>query len=127
METTMKELSRDNVIGTYLSELRKSRKLTQEEFAEIMHMNKSTIAHYEQGLVCPNVNTLMKIADFFNVNIEYILGRSSYKESLSTLNNCFYNEMSYLDVAKFLKTYNKHDKALIYDIIQLINYKEAEK
>ena len=116
----MKELSRDNVIGAYLSELRKSRKLTQEEFAEIMHMNKSTIAHYEQGLVCPNVNTLMKIADFFNVNIEYILGRSSYKESLSTLNNCFYND-------KFLKTYNKHDKALIYDIIRLINNQKAEK
>ena len=41
----MRKLS-DNITGAYLSELRKSKGFTQEQLAKIMHMHKSTIAHY---------------------------------------------------------------------------------
>lgn len=59
-----------------LSELRQSFNLNQEEFAKIIKVDTSTIAKYETGDRKPNYDTLVKIADFFGVSTDYLLGRS---------------------------------------------------
>ncbi len=54
--------------------------LTQKELAEMFNTNKSNISRYEKGYSMPGVKILTKYADFFNVSIDYLLGRSDIPE-----------------------------------------------
>lgn len=62
--------------GTRLNQLRKSASLSQEEFAKKIGVSRSTIGMYEQGKREPDFETLEKIADYFNVDTDYLLGTS---------------------------------------------------
>lgn len=57
-------------------QLRISSGLTQAEIAEKLKISRSTIGMYETGAREPDFETLEKIADFFNVDIDYLLGRT---------------------------------------------------
>lgn len=59
-----------------LAELRHERELTQKELANIIGIDPSTIANYEVGSRSPDYFTLVKIADYFGVSTDYILGRT---------------------------------------------------
>lgn len=60
-----------------LRALRTSQGLTQEELAKRLKISRSTIGMYEKGAREPDFETLELIADFFNVDINYLLGRSN--------------------------------------------------
>ena len=62
---------------TVLKELRKSRGLTQDELAKIFKVSRSTIGMYENGSREPDYETLELIADYFNVDIDFLLGRTN--------------------------------------------------
>ena len=56
--------------------LRKSRKLSQQELAERLNTSKSSVHMYERGEREPGLEMLENIADFFNVDMDYLLGKS---------------------------------------------------
>lgn len=58
-----------------LKELRKSRGISQAVLAERLGISKSTIGMYETGDIVPSLEMLNAVADFFNVDINYLLGR----------------------------------------------------
>lgn len=58
-------------------QLRIASGLTQNEMAEKIGISRSTIGMYETGAREPDFETLEKIADFFNVDTDYLLGRSN--------------------------------------------------
>lgn len=62
---------------TTLKSLRTAQGLTQDELAKILQVSRSTIGMYENGSREPDYETLNCIADFFNVNIDYLLGRTT--------------------------------------------------
>lgn len=51
--------------------------LTQEELAQKLHISRSRVGMYETGARQPDYETLEAIADFFNVDMDYLLGRST--------------------------------------------------
>lgn len=57
--------------------LRNERQLSQQELADALGISKSSINMYERGERQPNFEVLETIADYFNVNIDYLLGRTS--------------------------------------------------
>ncbi len=61
-------------IGKRIKELRKEQSLTQIDFANALHIDKSTIAKYETDKATPSVQMLVAIAKFFNVSTDYLLG-----------------------------------------------------
>lgn len=56
-------------------ELRKQKKLTQVEFAQLMNVDQSTISKWEQDKTIPDIQTLKRLAEFFNVSVDYLLGK----------------------------------------------------
>ncbi|MCT4662937.1 MAG: helix-turn-helix domain-containing protein [Tissierellales bacterium] len=56
--------------------LRKEKKLTQSEFGKIFGIAKSTVSMYENGNSSPDDELKIKIADHFNVSVDYLLGRT---------------------------------------------------
>lgn len=62
--------------STVLKHLRDSENLTQEELAKRLNISRSRLASYEQGQREPDFELLEVIADYFNVDLDYLLGRS---------------------------------------------------
>lgn len=60
-----------------LKELRKKRNISQLKFALDLSMNQNTISRYETGEREADYKTLIKIADYFNVSIDYLLERTN--------------------------------------------------
>ncbi|MBA3926586.1 helix-turn-helix domain-containing protein [Listeria rustica] len=59
-----------------LKSLRKSRNLLQKEVADKIGVARTTYAMYEQGNREPDNDVLNKIADFYDVSVDYLLGRT---------------------------------------------------
>ena len=71
--------------GKRLRELRKNKRLSQDALAEIIGVSKSSISMWERGLRTPELETFEALADFFNVNMDYLKGKSEIKRvDLST-------------------------------------------
>ncbi|HIS79717.1 helix-turn-helix domain-containing protein [Anaeromassilibacillus sp. An200] len=62
--------------GVKLRQLREDKGLTQQEFASLLDMNRATISHYESNLSYPCADVLVKMANFFHVSVDQLLGRS---------------------------------------------------
>lgn len=62
--------------GEILAELRQDRGLTQRDLAKLF-CHPGTISNYEKGRHLPDAERLIKIADYFSVTTDYLLGRSS--------------------------------------------------
>lgn len=60
--------------GEKLKLLRKSRKLTQKELGDQVGLSKAVVSKYENGIGYPSYDVLIRIAQFFNVSTDYILG-----------------------------------------------------
>ena len=60
-----------------LKTLRKERGISQLKLALDLNMNQNTISRYETGEREPGIHELIKIADYFNVSIDYLLERTN--------------------------------------------------
>lgn len=56
-----------------LKELRRERRMTQSDLAQILNISTGAISMYEKGLRQPTFETLKRIADIFGVTIDYLL------------------------------------------------------
>ena len=59
-----------------IKKLRMARGLNQVEFAKILCVTKQCVSNWENDNVVPSIDMLCKIADFFGVSTDYLLGRS---------------------------------------------------
>ena len=59
-----------------LQELRKEKKMTQEELAKFLNLSTTGYCYYEQGKREPSIDILCKLADLYNVSLDYLVGRN---------------------------------------------------
>lgn len=59
-----------------IKELRKNRKITLKTLAEELKTSPQVVSRYELEQAQPDFNMLVKIADYFDVSIDYLLGRT---------------------------------------------------
>lgn len=110
----------DNIIGETLANLRKDLGLTQAEFANIFNLSGSAVAHYEQGITIPNSEMLCKFADYFNVTVDYLLGRCSCKVEYQKLNDRLYRNMSLGDMVNIVSELPKEKQQYLYQTIVML-------
>ncbi len=65
-------------IGKKIRTLRLQRSIPQNDLAQILGVSKSTMSNYERNYSTPDPDILVKIADYFNVSIDYLF---DYEES----------------------------------------------
>ena len=61
-----------------LIEQRKLNKLTQRQVADYLKIAQPSYIRYENGSSEPSLETLVKLADLFDISVDYLLGRSEY-------------------------------------------------
>lgn len=64
------------------AKLRKEKDLSQEEMAKQLEVSKATIGMWETGKRLPRNETYEQIADYFNVDMDYLYGRSDIRKKV---------------------------------------------
>lgn len=57
-----------------IKRLRNAYNLSQKKLADTLHVSKQTVSNWENGNIAPSVEMLMKIAAFFRVSTDFLLG-----------------------------------------------------
>ena len=63
-----------------IRKLRTDRGFTQKQIADILGVSQNTYSQYEIGVLNYPVDALIKLADFYGVSVDYLLGRTDIKE-----------------------------------------------
>ncbi|UKS24898.1 helix-turn-helix domain-containing protein [Paenibacillus sp. HWE-109] len=66
--------------GDRIAQLREKRGLTQEELSNKIGISRAALSHYETSRREPDYETINKFANFFNVTVDYLLGRTDQPE-----------------------------------------------
>lgn len=70
-----------------LRNLREDRDMTQAEVGEYLHISQRSYAHFEAGTRGIPVEVLIALADLYEVNLDYLVGRTNQKDMLSKEKN----------------------------------------
>lgn len=70
------------VFSDKIKNLREENKLTQQDIADLLNTSKQTISNYESGKNEPNLSTVVAIADYFGVTVDYLVGRTNSKTGI---------------------------------------------
>ena len=63
-----------------IKELRQKHGLSQDALGDIIGVKRFSIYSYEKGRACPEMKGLIGLADYFNVSIDYLVGRTDKPE-----------------------------------------------
>ena len=96
--------------------------LTQQELADKLKISRSTIGMYETGAREPDYDTLEEIADFFNVDIDYLLGRSD-KTTLLPESSYYLNDDA-RDLAQFM--FENPEYKVLFDASRKVKKEDIE-
>lgn len=109
-------------IGKVLTNLRKSKSLSRQSLADKLEISVHTYIKYENESVKPPYDTLIKLADFYEVTTDYLLGREPLPDPFADLNLNRDNEK---DVIEKYMSLSDETRAVLLDI--LIQLGEAAK
>ena len=87
-----------------IKKLRTSRGINQVELAKILCVTKQCVSNWEIDNVVPSIDMLCKIADFFGVSTDYLLGR---------------NERRVIEVSSLTEEQISHITSIVSDLIKL--------
>ena len=62
-----------------LKAIREDRDIKQKEIAKYLNVSQNTYSQYENGVISLTAEVLIKIADFYGVSVDYLLGRTDEK------------------------------------------------
>lgn len=103
--------------GNILEELREDRNMTQKELSEVIYVTIGTISNYENDRYLPDVEKLIMLADYFNVTIDYLLGRVSYNLNPDTFEKTINSTTS---IGSFLNDFialSPNRQSIIHEIV----------
>ena len=104
------------MIGQRIRDLRKQRKMSQTELANILHVSQQTVTAWETGKAEPSSSAVANLADYFNVTTDYLLGRPEEKKEKDS------NSVDLADMDTLLTYQGKQipdqDRELINDLLK---------
>ncbi len=75
---------RDYEFGNLIFELRKKKKITQSQLGELLGVSNKTVSKWENGISKPNINTLYKLAEYFDISVDDLVSGKLPSESDSS-------------------------------------------
>ena len=104
-----------------LKKIREDKNITQTKLSTEIEVSQELISHYEIGQSKPNIENLIKLADYFNCSTDYLLNRTDNPillKSASTAN---------IRLNEFITKYQMLDKDEQSHLISYINFLISQK
>lgn len=103
-----------------IKQLREKRGLIQEILAAELGITQQMLSKYERDITLIKVDILKKIAVYYNVTTDYLLGISEIKRDLQGQMQMNETLDEYYDLVEVYKELDKYDQEMIWSIIQII-------
>lgn len=101
-----------------LKMLREKQGYTQKQLAEVIHVTKNFVSHYELGGCMPGIDILAAIADVFDVSLDFLLGRSKANLSKRLLDKT----VDKTTAGELLADILRLDKEHKHDLLKMLYY-----
>lgn len=112
-------------LGELLAKLRKERGILQKELANYLNVTVATISNYEKGVHAPDYETLVKLADFFDVSTDYLLQRTDYRSSISSLNERLLVDYKVSDLLNAILELDQKSMTALVDYYELLSLRNS--
>ena len=109
-----------------IKQLRENRGLIQEILASELGITQQMLSKYERDVLCINVDVLKRIAEYFNVTTDYLLGVSEVKRDLQGQMKVNKTLDTYYDLIEIYKGLDEYDQEMVWSIMQTVK-KTCEK
>lgn len=102
-----------------IREVRKAKKLSQTELAEMLHVHQTAVSQWENGKTEPDMDNLCRIADIFGVTVDYLLGVDTQSQTID-------EQLSEIDFALSgeIRDLNDEEKQ---DVLDFVRFKRAQR
>jgi transcriptional regulator with XRE-family HTH domain len=120
---TFKEVKTMATLPERVRELRKAAGLTQQDFGNVLGVAKNTVSQYETGRNEPNDTIKIAMANYFNVSMDYLMGKTDRPGFDSKTPSVFASQITE-DGVKAIHTYaalSPKNKKLVEDYIQMLS------
>ena len=111
--------------GELLASLRRERGILQKELAAYLNVTVATISNYEKGVHAPDYETLVKLADFFDVSTDYMLQRTEYKSSIQTLNQKLVVNYTVSELVNAILQLDQNSMTALIDYYELLSLRNS--
>lgn len=112
-------------IGQTLAKLRLEKGIYQKELAIQLNVSIGTISNYEKGVHSPDLNTLCRLADYFGVTTDFLLGRTKYRYNPETLNRQIARDYTVADMINTTLELTPKDVHSMIDYLELLKLRSA--
>ena len=109
-----------------IKQLRENRGLIQEILASELGITQQMLSKYERDVLCIKVDVLKRIAEYFNVTTDYLLGVSEVKRDLQGQMKVNKTLDTYYDLIEIYKGVDEYDQEMVWSIMQTVK-KTCEK
>lgn len=109
-----------------IKQLRENRGLIQESLASELGITQQMLSKYERDVLCIKVDVLKRIAEYFNVTTDYLLGVSEVKRDLQGQMKVNKTLDTYYDLIEIYKGLDEYDQEMVWSIMQTVK-KTCEK
>lgn len=122
-----KEVPYMNITGSRLAMLRKENNMTQKELAKILSMAPSTISSYENGRNYVDITKLNKLADFFEVSADYLIGRTDERRPTDFYQHSRYNDYYIREITDTMLTLDETGRNDVLQYAKFISQQQKDK
>ncbi len=109
-----------------IKQLRENSGLIQEILASELGITQQMLSKYERDVLCIKVDVLKRIAEYFNVTTDYLLGVSEVKRDLQGQMKVNKTLDTYYDLIEIYKGLDEYDQEMVWSIMQTVK-KAGEK
>ena len=113
--------------GKILTALRKEKNIGQKELAAYLRLSTGTISNYENGIHSPDLNTLCKLADYFDVTTDYLLNRTAYRYTPKKMDQHLNKDYTLSDVVDAVLACESGSISHLMEYAQFLQYKQKQE
>ena len=114
-------------IGATLAQLRRERGLGQKQLAAILNLSVSALSSYENCVHAPDLMMLSRLAEFYDVTTDYLLGRTEYRCPPEILSRYVALDYTAQDIVNTVLSLDAGAQATVVDFVKYMKHLHSVK
>lgn len=113
-------------IGATLAQLRREKGLGQKQLAAILNLSVSALSSYENCVHAPDLMMLSRLAEFYDVTTDYLLGRTEYRCPPEALKKHITSDYTLYNIVDTVLTLNQERQTSVVDFVKFMKHLHDE-
>ncbi|MCI9336558.1 MAG: helix-turn-helix transcriptional regulator [Lachnospiraceae bacterium] len=109
-------------LGSTLALLRSEKGLGQKQMAASLNLSISAISSYEKNVHAPDLSMLCRLAEYFDVTTDYLLGRTEYRCPPETLREYITQDYTIQDMINTVVTVDREKQVSIINFVKYMKH-----